>query len=95
MKTQPKINDNEPSSAEELIRLSGKQVYKRALEIASLPIELRENGFVLAEQMYREGFAKIGADEKDFERWLQALLVEIRQVVHEIDASGGAGGGNA
>jgi hypothetical protein len=68
---------------------------KTALSLATLPVEARSTALDLVERALRAAMNEMLGESPIVEQWLQANIAAIRELIAQIELSGGAAGGTA
>jgi hypothetical protein len=70
-------------------------IQRTAMRIAAIPAGAREDAFDAAHQAYASAMHQRGQDHVAAARWVEMVMTGVRQLVAQIDISGGGEGGHA
>ena len=80
---------------QELFDAAAAFTRKTALSIATMPAEARAPALELTERAMKESIFEMLGDAPIGERWLRSNMTAIRELIAQIEVSGGAKGGRA
>jgi hypothetical protein len=80
---------------EEAVAATVGAVQRIAMAVVELPQEQRERHYALVRRNFEAAITEFGIEGAMAHAWLNSTMIGIQSLVAEIEASGGAAGGNA
>ena len=80
---------------EEAVAATVGAIQRIAMAVVELPQEQRERHYALVRRNFEAAIAEFGTEGAMAHAWLNSTMIGIKSLVAEIEAGGGAAGGNA
>ena len=80
---------------EEAVAATVGAIQRIAMAVVELPQERRERHYALVRRNFEAAITEFGIEGAMAHAWLNSTMIGIQSLVAEIEAGGGAGGGNA
>jgi hypothetical protein len=85
----------DPDRLQEVMAAATAFTRRMALSIATMPVDARPAALELTERALKASIVETLGESRVGDQWLQASMAAIRELIAQIEMSGGAEGGRA